>query len=161
MGNQTKMSEQNGSPETGSKSMARDVGEFAEGLLTLAELQAQLFVADVKECGQRALVPGLVLFCGVALGWTCLPIALAALALLLTQVFETSYAVGFLMAAGIGAVLSALLCIIGWHQFRKRVTVLRRSQQELVRNLGWIKKVLKRKRMTRTNGFDNSWRTVT
>ena len=161
MGHQTKISEQNGSPETAPKALARDVGEFAHDVLTLAELQARLFIADVQECGQRVLVPGLVLLCGVALGLACFPIALAALALLLVQVFETSYAAGFLVAAVGGAVLSALLCVVGWFHVRERLAVLQRSQQELVRNLGWLKKVLKRKRITRENGVDNSWRTVT
>ena len=137
------------------------MGEFAHDVFTLAELQAQLFVADVQECGQRVLVPGLVLLCGVALGLACFPIALAALALLVIQVFETSYAAGFLMAVVVGAVLSALLCVIGWFQVRQRVAVLGRSQQELVRNLRWIKKVLERSRITRRNSIDNSWRTVT
>lgn len=130
-------------------------------MLTLAELQAQLLVADVQECGRRMLVPGLVLLSGVALGLACFPIALAALALLLIQIFETSYAAGFLIAVVVGAVLSALLCVIGWFQVRERVAVLRRSQQELVCNLHWIKKVLERSRITRRNSIDDSWRTVT
>jgi uncharacterized membrane protein YqjE len=137
------------------------VGDFAHDVLTLAELQAQLFVADVQECGQRALVPGLVLVCGVALGLACFPIALAALALFVIQVFETSYATGFLIAVVGGAVLSALLCVIGWWQIRERVAVLGRSQQELARNLRWIKKVIQRSRITRINNIDNTWRTVT
>jgi uncharacterized membrane protein YqjE len=160
MGNQTKIDTQNGSPETAPGALARDVGEFAHNVLTLAELQAQLFAADVQEYGQRVLVPGLVLIGGAALGLACFPIALAALALLLIQVLGTSYATGFLVAAVVGAVLSALLCVIGWFQVRKRLAVLQRSQQELVRNLRWIKKVLERSRITRTNSFDNSWRTV-
>jgi Putative Actinobacterial Holin-X, holin superfamily III len=160
MDHQTKISEQNGKPETATKDMARDVGEFAHNVLTLAELQAQLFVADVQECGQRVLVPGLVLLCGVALGLACFPIALAAVALLVVQVFQTSYAAGFLIAAVVGVALSAPLCVVGWFQVRDRLAVLARSQQELVRNLSWIKKVLERSRITRGKGIDNSWRTV-
>jgi hypothetical protein len=161
MGHQTKISEQNGSAERASKGMARDVGEFAHDVLTLAELQGQLFVADVQECGRRVLVPGLVLLCGAALGLASFPIALAALALFAIQVFATSYAAGFLIAAAVGAGFSALVCAIAWLQVRKRVTVLGRSQQELVRNLRWIKKVLERSRITRGSSIDNSWRTVT
>lgn len=157
MGHQTKISERNGSSETGSKGLARDVGEFAHDVFTLAELQAQLLAADVRECGQRVLVPGVVVLCGVVLGLSCFPIALAALALLVIQAFGTSYAAGFLTAGVLGAVSSALLCIIGCLQVRKRAAVLRRSKQELVRNLRWIKKVLERSRITRTE--DNSWRT--
>ena len=161
MGHQTKISEPNGAPESASKGLARGVGEFAHDVLTLAELQAQLFVTDAKQCVRRVLVPGLVLLCGVALGLACFPIALAGFALWLSQVFEISYAAGFLLAAVVGAVLSALLCVVGWFQVRTRVAALRQSQQELVRNLAWIKKVLQNKRITRISGIDDSWRTVT
>jgi len=161
MGHQTKLSDQNGSPRTASKGLARDVGEFAHDVLTLAELQAQLFVADMQECGQRVRVPGLILLGGAALGLACFPIALIALALVVVQVLGTSYAIGFLIAAGLGAALSALMCSLGWYQVRERVAVLGRSQQALARNLRWIKKVLERSRITRRNNIDNSWRTVT
>jgi hypothetical protein len=160
MGHQTEVSERNGSPQTGPNGLARDVGEFAQDVLTLAELQAQLFVNDLQECSRRALVPGLVVICGASLGLACFPAALAALALLFIQVFETSYATGFVLAAIVGAMSSVLLCVIGWFQVRKRWAVLRRSQQELVRNLRWIKKVLERNRTTRSDSTDNSWRTV-
>src|SRR6185436_17579146 len=129
MVHQTKLSDQNGSPRTASKGLARDVGEFAHDVLTLAELQTQLFVADMQECGQRVRVPGLILLSGVALGLACFPIALAALALVVVQVFGTSYVFGFLTTVAVGAALSALLCAIGLYQVRERVTVLGRSQQ--------------------------------
>ena len=161
MDHQTKLSDQNGSARSASKGLARDVGEFAYDVLMLAELQGQLFVADIQECGQRMRVPGLILFSGTTPGLACFPIALAALALVVVQVFETSYATGFLTAVVVGAALSALLCALGWHQVRERVAVLGRSQQALVRNLRWIKKVLERSRTTRRNSIDNSWRTVT
>ena len=121
--------------------------------------------ADVETYARKVLCQArpcrTALVCGVALGLACFPMALAAFALLLIQVFETSYATAFLMAVVAGAAGSVLLCVIGWLQVRKRVAVLRRSQQELVRNLRWIKKVLERSRITRGNNFDNSWRTVT
>jgi uncharacterized membrane protein YqjE len=160
MGHQTKINERNGSPQTAPKGLARDVGEFAHDVFTLAELQAQLFATDLQECSRRAFVPGLLLVGGVALGLSCIPFALAALALLLIQVFETSYATGFLLATVAGAMLSVLLCVSGWLLVRQRLTLLRRSQEELVRNLRWIKKVLERNRTTRSDSTDNSWRTV-
>jgi hypothetical protein len=161
MDDQTKISQRNGSPQPAPKALARDVREFAHDVFTLAELQAELFVADMRECGQRVLVPSLVLLGGVALGLACFPIALAALALLLIQVFETSYAAGFLLAFLMGAVVSSLLCAFGWLKLRARIAVLQCSQQELVRNLRWIKKVLVRSRITRGNNINNSWRTMT
>ena len=160
MGHQAKVSERNGSPQAAPKALARGVGEFAYDVLTLAELQAQLFVTDLQECSRRALVPGLFLLAGVALGVSCVPLALTALALLLIQVWGTAYATGFLLATIVGASVSVLLCVSGWFLVRKRVAVLQRSQQELLRNLCWIKKVFERDRSTRSDSTDNSWRTV-
>ena len=160
MDHQTKVSERNGSPPTTSNALAQDDGQFAQNVFTLAELQGQLLAADVQECGRRAFVPGLVLIVGAALGLACLPIALAAVALLLVEFLQTSYAVSFLITAAVGAVVSAVLSAIGWFLVRQRVAVFGRSQQELLRNLRWIKKVLERSRITRKNNTDNSWRTV-
>lgn len=151
----------NGTPESGVSNVSSDMGDFVQDLITLTDLQAQLFVTDVKECSQRGFAPALVLLCGVAIGLACFPIALMAMALLLVQVFEISYAEGFLMAFLTGAIVSVLLTIVGWFQVRKQLNVLRRSQHELVRNLNWVKKVLERKRVTRrSNSSDNSWRTI-
>ena len=145
------MNQRNGSRETAPKAFARDMREFADDVFTLAELQAQLLVTDVQECSQRVKVPGLLLLAGLGLGSACLPIGLAALALWLVQIFEMSYAIGFLIATVAGAMLSMLLCGLGWFLVRQRLVVLRRSYEELVRNLGWIKKVLERNRCTRNN----------
>lgn len=160
MGHQTMVNEQACFPETATKTLAQDVGDFALDVFTLAELQAQLLVVDVQECGHRVLMPSLALLAGGALGLACLPIALAALALWIIQAFATSYAAGFLVAVMLGAIVSGVLCVMGWWWFRQRLVILRRSQQELVRNLCWVKKVLARSRTTRGNRTDNSWRTV-
>ena len=156
MADQTKIEERNGSPA----GLARDVGEFAYDVLTLAELQGQLFVADARECSQTVLAPGLALLGGAALGLAALPIALVAVALWLQETLAISSAAGFLLAAGVALLGSAPVCVIGWFQIRKRLAVMQRSQQELVRNLSWIKKVLERSRITRNGSVDNSWRTV-
>lgn len=134
--------------------------DFVKGVLTLMELQAQLFVADLRECRQRGLVPGFFLLCGISLGMACFPMALAAVALLLIEAYKISYAAGFLIAAVIGAALSGLLITIGWFQVSKQLAVLQRSQQELVCNLRWMKKILERDRLTRSKeNPKNTWRT--
>lgn len=150
----------NGTPERRNSNVSSDMGDFVQDLITLTELQAQLFVTDVKECSQRGFAPALFLLCGVAIGLACFPIGMMALALLLVQVFEISYAGGFLIAFLTGAIVSVLLTIVGWVHVRKQLHVLQRSQHELIRNLYWVKKVLERKRVTRrTNSSENSWRT--
>lgn len=161
MDRQTQVSERTDSPKGVPKGLPTEVSEFAHDVIVLAELQGQLFVADVQECGRRGFVPGLILICGTMLGLACFPMALAALALGVVEVFETSYAIGFLIAVVGGVGLSALLCIIGWYRLKNRLAVLQRSQHEFVRNLCWIKKVLERRRITRKHhGNDNTWRIV-
>ena len=94
MGDQTKVSERNGSPPTAPKALARDVGEFAYDVFTLAELQIELFGSDVQECGRRVFVPGLVLLCGTALGLAGFPVALAAIALFWRHVWHAARSLG-------------------------------------------------------------------
>ncbi len=139
--------------------ISKYVGEFAHNVLTLAELQAQLLVADLRHCRHKLFVPGLVLLVGVALALACFPFALIVLALCIKETVGTTYAASFLIVLGLGIVTGASLCTFSWIQIRKHTAVLSRSQQELVRNVLWIKKVLERSRIKRGNSFDNSWRT--
>jgi hypothetical protein len=148
MDQQAKVTERNGAPEAESQGLARDVGSFANDVLTLAELQSQLLVADVREYSRRALVSSLVLLGGLALGLACFPIALVTAALGLVQFLNISYFTAFLIVVVAGAICSILLCMVGWIQVRQRAAVLRRSRDELVRNVNWIKRVLARQRFT-------------
>jgi uncharacterized membrane protein YqjE len=160
MDQQTKINESNGAAKPVAHGLARDIGGFAQNVLTLAELQVQLLATDMRECRRNLFAPGLLLFAGAALGMSCIPIALVALALWLSQFFQLSYALGFLLAALAGVVVSGLFCSLGWALLRKHANPLGRSQQELIRNLQWIKNVLKRRRVTRKDNVDNSWRTM-
>lgn len=146
MDQQAKVAERNGAAVTASHGLAGDVGAFALDVLTLTELQSRLLVADLRECNRRALVPGLVVLCGLTLGLACIPLALVTVALGLVQYLETSQFTAFLIVVVVGAVGSALLCMVGWTKVRRRTAVLGRSRDELVRNLRWIKRVLARNR---------------
>ncbi len=148
MDQQAKVAERSRAPETASQGLARDVGAFANDVLTLTELQSQLLAADVRECSRRALVPSLVLLGGLALGLACFPIALVTVALGLVQFLKTSHFTAFLIVLVAGAIGSVLLCVVGWTQVSQRAAVLRRSRDELVSNLHWIKRVLARNWLT-------------
>jgi uncharacterized membrane protein YqjE len=160
MVNQTKVTPDNGSQEADPSTISQDVGELTDGLINLVELQAQLFSVDMRECSRKSRIPlGFVLI-GLGIGGACFPIMLIAVALMLVQDFDFSYAAAFAMTAGGGAIASALMCTIGWIRIRKHAAILQRSRRELVRNFSWIKKVVAHERTTRHNGFDNNWRTV-
>jgi len=147
MDQQTKIANRNGVPEIASQGLAGDVNTFVSDVLTLAELQSQLLDADVREFAGRGWIPSLVLIGGLALGLASLPIALITMALGLVQWLETSYFTAFLMVAVAAVIGSACMSIVGWIQLRQRTVVLRRSRDEFVRNLCWIKKVLTSNRL--------------
>jgi len=135
MDQQAKVAERNGVPETTTHGLAGDVSAFASDVLTLTELQSRLLVADVRECNRRALVPALVLLCGMTLGMASFPLALVTLAFGLVQYLDISHFMAFLIVVGVGALGGALLCIAGWTKVRQRTAVLGRSRDELIRNL--------------------------
>jgi cytochrome bd-type quinol oxidase subunit 1 len=139
---QAKNNEPDAAWESASRGFARGVGNLTHDILTLADLQVQLLSADVQECSQRLLIPALLLCCGVAVGLACFPIALTAFALFLAQQFSISAPTGFVIAFLVGGIFGALLSIVGWRQVVRQLGVLRRSQQELIRNLRWIRKVI-------------------
>ena len=150
------MNTQNGSTETASEAVVRNAGDFVDNLILLSELQVKLLAADLEEIRRGSLVPSFLLLLGVGLGLACYPIALVGAALLIVQIFEISYAAGFLIVAGLASVLSGILCVIGGLLLRKRMSVLRRSREELVRNMRWIQTVLTRKRIHEGNGINKS-----
>jgi len=141
---QSKADNPQGTQQSASRGFATGAGNFAQDVLTLAELQVQLLAIDVRECRARLTVPVLLLLGGFAIALACFPIGLAAFALCLIEFFNTTYATGFLTAFMVGAILGALMSIIGWRRVGKRMAVLQRSQHELARNLRWIKKVIGR-----------------
>lgn len=148
MDHQAKAVKRDGVPDGASQGLAWDVGGFANDVLKFAELHSQLLLADVRECGRRVLVPSLLLFGGLILGMACFPIALVAGTFGLVQVMETSHLTAFLLVLIAGAICSVLLVVVGLKQVRQRASVLRRSRDELMRNLRLIKQVGSRNRLT-------------
>jgi hypothetical protein len=139
---QTKVTDRNGAVGTESQGLAKDLGAFANDVLTLTELQSQLLVADAREFGSRATVPSVALIAGLILGMACAPIALVTVALGLVHFLELSHFTALLIVVVAGLISSLLMSIIGWMQIRKRAAVLGRSRDELMRNLHWIKRVI-------------------
>ena len=136
------MSQRNGSPPP--NGVAKGMGELTHDIVSLAELQFELFRIDCREGLKRMLVPVvLLLFAGIlALG--TMPVALMFVAEFLVQVAGLSRAAAFSIAAVIGFVVAVALGVAGWCYLRGAVRVFERSRDELARNVTWIKNALKR-----------------
>lgn len=141
MANQTPLSGSfgNGSVPEG---VVGSLAEFGNDISTLAELQAKLTVIDLKESGRRALFPTILLAVALAILLGCVPIALVGVAYLLQDALSIDLGWSFLLTAGIALVLGLALAGIAGYLLSRSFTSLRRSSEELSRNLAWIKTVV-------------------
>ena len=131
------------------------MGELTHDIVSLAELQFELFRIDCREGLKRMLIPvALLLSAGIVAAGT-VPVALIFMAEFLTQVAGLSRAAAFSIAALSGFIVAVAMGVVGWSSLRGVVHVFARSREELTRNMTWIKQALKRPapdRITATSG---------
>jgi hypothetical protein len=129
---------------TGEKgeSLVGGISDFAENVATLLELQAKLGMLDLKECIARATVPLIVVVIGLVLMLASLPVIVGGLALVLATVLHVGIGEALLVTGLVVLVVSGLIAFVAWSRFLPSFDSLRRSHEELVRNLSWIRTVL-------------------
>lgn len=142
MAYQTEMSGSNGRTAA-PRAVVENFGEFMHDVVTLGELQAKLFVADMRDFKSGAVAPMALMGVAFVLALGCAPVLLMGLAWLLVDLELLQRGWAFLVAALAGLLLTATLGATGWFWFRRHLAVLNRSQIELERNITWIKSVLK------------------
>jgi len=125
-----------------SEGVVGNLADFANDVSSLAELQFKLTAMDAKEATQRAMIPLVVAAAGAAMLLGCIPVAVAGAALLIGSALGISLAwsllgtaVALMIAAG-GAAAFALGRLV------RSFEVFRRSQEELQRNISWIRTVV-------------------
>jgi hypothetical protein len=139
----TTMSRRNGStpPPNG---VAKGMGELMHDIVSLAELQFELFRIDCRDGLKRMLIPvALLLSAGIGAAGA-VPVALIFMAEFLAQVAGLSRAASFSIAALSGFIVAVAMGVVGWFSIRGVVRVFARSRDELTRNMTWIKQALKR-----------------
>ena len=138
------MNRRNGSTLSPPNGVTKDVGKLTHDIVSLAELQFELFRIDCREGLKRMLIPvALLLLTGIVSAGT-VPVALIFIAELLVQGAGLSRPAAFSIAAFGGLIVATALGVVGWSYFRGVVRVFERSCEELTRNMTWIKHVLKR-----------------
>ncbi|TWU14511.1 hypothetical protein CA54_33780 [Symmachiella macrocystis] len=136
------MSEKNGSTHFPPRSVARNVGQFAHDVVSLAELQTELLKVDAEDYLKRAAKPLIAWTVTVVVALGCVPVALATLALGLVQAGLQTW-LAFLIATVTGLIIASVSGIVGWLWMSKSFDAFRRSRQEFRSNLTWIKVALK------------------
>jgi len=138
---ETTMNRRNGStpPPNG---VAKGMGELMHDIVSLAELQFELFRIDCREGLKRMLIPvALLLFAAIVAAGT-VPVALTVIAEFFAQVAGLSRAASFAIAALSGLIVAVAAGVVGWFSLRGVVRVFARSREELARNMTWIKQAL-------------------
>jgi uncharacterized membrane protein YqjE len=126
------------------KAVAENVRDLKEDVLTLVRLQLELFRADLEECGHKLWRPMLLLAVTSVVALSCVPLVLVSLALVLQAVTELPLAATLAIIALLGVIGATTAVLYSRRQFHQAATVFRRSEEELQRNIYWLKEVLKR-----------------
>ena len=106
--------------------LAQNMAGIAHDLITIAELQVQLFAVDLRTL-RKGVVRGLVVWViAGALLLAALPTALIGTGLWLADVAHLSTVAGLLSVAFGADLLAAGLSISGWWQINRQLTGLRR-----------------------------------
>jgi len=134
----------NGHSELPPRAVARSTAEFLHDVTTLVELQGKLFVVEMKEGTAKLLVPIISLLIGAALALGCIPIALAALALMLKELTTLTLATCFGISLAIGLFIALVLVIVAFGVVKSGLKMFDRSLYECGRNMKWAKDTLKR-----------------
>jgi hypothetical protein len=125
------------------RAVVDNLSDFLHDVVTLSELQAKLFLTDLKDFQSGATLPAALMGAAAVVGLGCVPVLLMAVAWLLIDYEVLTHGWAFLVAAGIGLGAAALLGGAGWFALRRQLAVLERSKLELERNITWFKSVLK------------------
>jgi len=144
MVDQAQVTPTNGHTELPPRAVARSAAEFLHDVATLAELQGKLFLIDLQDGLAKLLTPTIALCAGAAIGLGCVPIALAALALMLKEITTLSLATCFGISLAVGIFMSAVLTIVAFGIVKSGLKMFDRSLYEWGRNRKWIKDTLKR-----------------
>jgi len=118
------------------------VSSFGTDLATLGMLQAQLAACDLRDSMKQAIpsLIGLVAF--ATIGVACTVVGLAGLALWLAEVFQARPGIVMILVALAGLVIAGIASFLLIRALASSFTYFRRSQEELDRNLAWIKTTL-------------------
>jgi hypothetical protein len=118
------------------------VGSFGNDLATLAMLQARLAALDLRESMTHAtpILTGLIIFGTIAAASTV--VGLAGVSLWLADILKVQPGLVMMVVALAGLVIAGVACALLARSLASSFSYFRRSQEELERNLAWVKTTL-------------------
>jgi Putative Actinobacterial Holin-X, holin superfamily III len=148
MVDQTKMNGANGrgSPSTvnSTRSAARNVAHLLHDAVTLAELQFQLFLLDCRQLPAKVGSPLVAIVIGIVFALSCVPVALAGIAILLRDVAGMSRLAAVWTTFGLTVLVAALCLGVGIWWLRNATNFFESSRVEWTHNIERLKEMLRR-----------------
>jgi hypothetical protein len=148
----------NGQDRSAPRVVARNVSELLHDAITLSDLQYRLFKADVSRLLADLVWPGAILLAGVVLLLSCLPVAMATIALAIEQATDFSLAASFAFTLAGGLILGAGAALAAVMWLRRGIKPFERSREECALNMAWIKKILRENSATMRQPLDPATR---
>jgi Putative Actinobacterial Holin-X, holin superfamily III len=124
-------------------SVVSNVAGFGENVLNLTELQAKLAVIELRQNVQAAKSSGGPLLAAVALALAGLPVALAGIAELLVSELGIKRGFALLVVSGTVLLVAACCVAIAGIRLRSQRFGFPLSEEELNRNVNWLRAVLR------------------
>ena len=126
----------------GNGSVVGSLADLGNDVATLVELQAKLMAVDFKASASRAAVPMSAAAIGLATLVAALPVALLGVADLLARGVGIAAGWAMLIVALCAILMAGPIVYLSVREATRSLEPLRRSQEELVRNLSWLRTVL-------------------
>ncbi|HXY35450.1 MAG TPA: phage holin family protein [Planctomycetaceae bacterium] len=123
---------------------ARSVGQILHDIVTLGQLQAQLFVLDARDATSKVQRPMLALLAGGVLAICAVPLALIGIAFLLIDVAHLSRLAAFWITFIFAIFVAASLVGYAVAWFREPPGLFQCSREELESNIERVKEMLHR-----------------
>jgi Putative Actinobacterial Holin-X, holin superfamily III len=143
MVDQTSVSRSNGTHVHASPlTVVGNIADFGNDIATLAELQVKLTALDAKECVEKATTPLIILGAGGILALGSVPVILIGLADVIATSMKISSGSAQLMVGLIALAIAGVASYFGLKGATSSLDSFRRSREELIRNLSWIRTVL-------------------
>jgi hypothetical protein len=146
MADQASVRSRAGGPVRGNgheEGIVEEVTGLGNDIATLLELQAKLAALDAKETTRKALVPVAAICVSIVLTVSAFTVGLFGAADVLARAFswERGSAPALLITALIALVIAGATIVVSSLALKSSVAPFRRSAEEFVRNLAWLRTV--------------------
>lgn len=118
--------------------------ELASDIVTLADLQLQLFAADGREMGREAAPKLVAAIAGLTIAMSSLPLLLVGLAYTLVELAGFPIWLAMICSAVTGIIIGGAIALIAVQSLKPVTEIWKRSAVDLRENVDFLKETLKR-----------------